>query len=149
MKRVLVLVVLASLVSGCASSSWSDVSQRVGRTGLASGALFREARAVVFARDSDAMPGCAERRITKRVLVDAPEVIVTPYADRFDAPFSGTGTPGSYAGAPESRYSTFSERWTLTRCGADASYLVLFTPAGAITRVEATLETANPKNITP
>lgn len=127
----------AVLLTGCAGSRMESL---LGRGPIASGALYRQAETVVLARDREAHPACAERRVVATALLEAPEVVAGPQEGRESVSFSGTGTPNSYVVPSERRYSVFVERWTVRRCGTNASYRVTFLPARDQMRVEAVPE---------
>ncbi len=136
----------AVLLTGCAGSR---IDSLLGRGPIASGALYRQAETVVLARDREAFPGCNERRVVETALLEAPEVVAGPQEGRESVSFSGAGTPNSYVVPPESRYSLFVERWTVQRCGTNASYRVTFRPTRDQMRVDAVPESVSPTVTNP
>lgn len=137
-----VLAVALGLVAlGCFSGCTTTPTEEfAGKGPIAYGAMFRQAESVVMNTDEEAAPGCKQRKISHRVLISAPEVVVSAHGSYESVPFTGSGTPSTYSVPSGQRYSKFVERWIVTRCDTDVSYLVTYTPEGMGTAVTAELE---------
>ena len=129
------------LAAGCSAP---EILNLGGRTALATGALYRQAESIVFARDREAAPQCKDRSVAGTRLLEAPEAIADPHGGRDSVSFSGSGTPTSYVVPSEHRYSRFVERWVIRRCDTEIVYRVTFTPSASGTDVTAELETTPP-----
>lgn len=131
----------SALLGGCRTAGLLDLG---GRSGLATGALYRHAESIVLARDHEADPRCRHRKVLDTRLVEAPEAEADPRGAHESFSFSGSGTPSSYVIPPERRYSRFVERWAIQRCDAEVFYRVTYTPGASGTDVTAELESTPP-----
>lgn len=143
MSRVSVplLVAGSAWVAGCRMPGGIDLG---GRSGLATGALYRHAESIVLARDHEADPKCRQRKVLDTRLIEAPEAEADPRGGHESFSFSGSGTPSSYVVPPERRYSRFVERWAIQRCDSEVFYRVTYTPGASGTDVVAELESTPP-----
>lgn len=132
MKKLLVLPFVALFAAGCASS---PLGLGVG-TGISTGRVFAAGQKAVLEADRAAAPDCKDRKVTNTEVVSAPTVTATPYDQAYthSLPDSSKGT--SSTAMPlrrsETTYSEYTERWTVSRCGERAQYLVTFRPNGDV-----------------
>ena len=111
------LAAILAALSGCATG-----------TTHTQGTLYMDTKAAVLAADNSAAPGCSSRRVLNTEVVDEPDLIVTPYLE-MRLPTGPVVVPrGSVYDPAERRFSKAVERWTVERCGKQASYLVTFLP---------------------
>ena len=135
------LVAGSAWMAGCRMPGGIDLG---GRSGLATGALYRHAESIVLARDQGADPKCRQRQVLDTRLIEAPEAEADPRGGHESFSFSGSGTPSSYVVPPERRYSRFVERWAIQRCDSEVFYRVTYTPGASGTDVTGELESTPP-----
>jgi len=135
-----VLVICVLFGSGCASSR-DRLGSGVGM-GLSSGALYRQAEVEVLEYDAHLAPECEDRRVVNTEVLEEPQIRVTPR----DSVHNSYAWPhsGEYSGVPpvhrgNARYSRFTERWVVRRCGERVIYKVTFTPVAHGSEIEVAL----------
>ncbi len=132
MKKLLFLPLVALIAAGCASS---PLGLGVG-TGISTGRVYAAGQKAVLDADRAAAPDCKDRKVTNTEVVSAPKVSATPYDQVYthNLPDSskGTSSPGTPLRRSETTYSEYTERWTVSRCGQRAQYIVTFRPNGEI-----------------
>lgn len=130
---IIPFALITLLLTGCSSSR---LGLGVG-SGLSTGRLFAAGEAKVLEADRAAAPDCKDRQVTNTEVVTPPKVSATPYDQAYthQLPDSSkaTDSPTAALRRPETTYSEFVERWTVSRCGQRATYLVTFRPGGEIT----------------
>lgn len=132
MKKLLFLPLVALIAAGCAST---PLGLGVG-TGISTGRVYAAGQKAVLDADRAAAPDCKDRKVTNTEVVTAPTVSATPYDQVYthNLPDSSkaTSSPGVPLRRSETTHSEYTERWTVSRCGERAKYLVTFRPNGEI-----------------
>ena len=132
MKKLLFLPLVALIAAGCASS---PLGLGVG-TGISTGRVYAAGQKAVLEADRTAAPDCKDRKVTNTEVVTAPKVTATPYDQAYthSLPDSSkaTSSPSIPLRRSETTYSEYTERWTVSRCGERAHYLVTFRPNGEV-----------------
>jgi hypothetical protein len=132
MKKLLFLPFVALIAAGCASS---PLGLGVG-SGISTGRVYAAGQKAVLDADRAAAPDCKDRKVTNTEVVSAPTVTATPYDQVYthslpDAS-KATSSPSVPLRRSETTHSEYTERWTVSRCGDRAKYLVTFRPNGEI-----------------
>lgn len=132
MKTLLFVPLVALIAAGCASS---PLGLGVG-TGISTGRVFAAGQKAVLEADRAAAPDCKDRKVTNTEVVSAPTVTATPYDQAYTHTLpdssKGTSAPGMPVRRSEVTHSEYTERWTVSRCGERARYLVTFRPNGEV-----------------
>lgn len=132
MKKLLFLPLVALIAAGCASS---PLGLGVG-TGISTGRVFAAGQKAVLEADRAAAPDCKDRKVTNTEVVSAPTVTATPYDQAYTHTLPDSSKGSSSTGMPlrrsEVTHSEYTERWTVSRCGERARYLVTFRPNGEV-----------------
>jgi hypothetical protein len=132
MKKLLFLPLVALIAAGCASS---PLGLGVG-TGISTGRVYAAGQKAVLEADRTAAPDCKDRKVTNTEVVTAPKVIATPYDQAYTHSLPDTSKATSSPSIPlrrsETTHSEYTERWTVSRCGERAHYLVTFRPNGEV-----------------
>jgi hypothetical protein len=132
MKKLLFLPLVALIAAGCASS---PLGLGVG-TGISTGRVYAAGQKAVLDADRTAAPDCQDRKVTNTEVVSAPTVTATPYDQAYTHSLPDSSKATSSPSVPlrrsETTHSEYTERWTVSRCGERAKYLVTFRPNGEI-----------------